>query len=144
MALSSSSRAPKRPLHFLDLPSEVQREIISHCDTRDLICVALVSRHFRELAAAELYRTFAITIPHPDDPGPECIIDPLAGGLDTLVTSSYNYAQYLRTFVLDTPHVGEKAEKAVAPYTATVTCGKFMNTLLLLALRNARALETFK
>lgn len=67
----------------------------------------------------------------------------MAGGLDTFVTSEYNYSQYLKEISLDTLSGGEKGEKAYKQYTADQSCGKFMNTLFLLTLRKATALETF-
>ncbi len=71
-------------------------------------------------------------------------IDGLAGGLDTFVTSDYDYAKHLKDISLDTLSAGDKAETAYKPYLFNVSCGKFMNTLLLLTLRKARALESFK
>ncbi|EAQ88272.1 hypothetical protein CHGG_04891 [Chaetomium globosum CBS 148.51] len=138
----AGSTAP-RPSNFMDLPHEVQREIISHCPRRVLICVALVSRHFRDLAAAQLYRDFEIVFPDEEDPQFDTPVDPLAGGFDTFVTSDYNYAQCLRSLTFDTLYMGDKAEGAYRPYSANLSCGKFMNTLLLLTLRKARALESF-
>lgn len=40
--------------------------------------------------------------------------------------------------------MGAKAEAAYKPYLANVSCGKFMNTLLLLTLRRAKSLNTFR
>ncbi|KAK4191987.1 hypothetical protein QBC35DRAFT_259953 [Podospora australis] len=134
----------KRPLEFMDLPSEIQKEIIRHASQADWICLSLVSKHFRELAAAQLYRNFNIVFPDEDDPQYDSPIDGLAGGLDTFATSDYDYAQHLRDLSLDTLSAGHKAEEAYKPYLASLSCGKFMNTLLLLTLRKAKKLETFK
>jgi hypothetical protein len=139
-----ASPPTSRSCSFLDLPHEVQREIISHCQRRDLVCVALVSRHFRDLAAAQLYRDFEIVFPDEDNPQFDTPVDDLAGGFDTFVTSDYNYAQYLRSICMDTLYMGDKAAGAYRPYLANLSCGKFMNTLLLLTLRKARVLESFK
>ncbi|KAJ4300511.1 hypothetical protein N0V88_003187 [Collariella sp. IMI 366227] len=114
-----------------------------HCSTRDLICVSLVSKHFRDLAAAELYRDFQIVFPDEDNPHFDTPVDSLAGGLDTFATSNYNYARHLRILSFDTLHLGSKAELAYRPYLASQSCGKFMNTLLLLTLRKAKVLESF-
>ncbi|KAJ0115291.1 hypothetical protein J7T55_012567 [Diaporthe amygdali] len=137
---ASSSAA----LQFTDLPQELQKEIISHCHQPELICLSLVSRHFRSLAAAELYRNFHIVFPDEDDPAFDSPIDGLAGGLETFVTSDYDYAKHLRDISLDTLSAGDKAETAYKPYLYSVSCGKFLNTLLLLTLRKARALETLR
>ncbi|KAL2147775.1 hypothetical protein VTI28DRAFT_5547 [Corynascus sepedonium] len=130
--------------NIMDLPREVQREIFSHCSNQDLICLATVSRHFRDLAAAELYRDFKMVfwedLRHPEDTHP----DPLALGLDTFATSDYNYARHLRHMNFDTPTLGGNTSVAYRPYQSTLSCGKFMNTLLLLTLRKAQSLESFK
>jgi hypothetical protein len=104
----------------------------------------VVSKHFRELAAAELYRDFRIVFPDEDNPQFDGPVDALAGGFDTFATSDYNYAQHLRNLCLDTLYMGDKAELAYRPYLTNLSCGKFMNTLLFLILRKAKALESFK
>ena len=113
-------------------------------NTTDLIALSLVSRHFREIAAEQLYRSFHIVFPDEEDPSNDVPIDGLAGGLDTFVTSDYNYARHLREIILESLSGGDKGEHAYRQYTYDVSCGKFMNTLLLLTLRKAKALETFK
>ncbi len=110
----------------------------------DLIALSLVSRQLRHIAAAQLYRNFHIVFPDEDDPSYESPIDGLAGGLDTFVTSEYDYSKYLKEIVLDTLSGGSKGERAYRHYTYDLSCGKFMNTLFLLTLRKAKALETFK
>ncbi|OIW32241.1 hypothetical protein CONLIGDRAFT_262947 [Coniochaeta ligniaria NRRL 30616] len=140
-----ASPPPARPrTGFFDLPREVQREIFSHCCQGDLICSSLVSKEFRELAAAQLYRNFHIVFPDEDDPSYDSPIDGLAGGLDTFVTSDYDYAKHLRDLSLDTLSAGDKAETAYKPYLYSVSCGKFMNTLLHLTLKKAKSLEAFR
>ncbi|KAK4145798.1 uncharacterized protein C8A04DRAFT_10286 [Dichotomopilus funicola] len=129
---------------FVDLPREVQREIVGHCKRDDLVCLALVSRHFRDLAASELYRHFTLVLPDTSSPYVSDEVDPLAIGFNTFVTSDHNYAQYLRSISLDTLYLGDKAELCCRPYLAYQTCGKFLNTLLQLTLRKARCLESFK
>ncbi|KAH7626291.1 hypothetical protein B0T09DRAFT_53502 [Sordaria sp. MPI-SDFR-AT-0083] len=139
-----ASPAAKPHRTFLSLPSEIQKDIISHCSQPDLICLALASKQCRELAASQLYRQFHIVFPDEDDPSFDSPIDGLAGGLDTFATSDYNYAQHLRDLSLDTLSAGNKGEAAYRPYLFNNSCGKFMNTLLLLTLRKANKLETFK
>lgn len=114
------------------------------CSQSDLICLALVCRKFHELAASQLYRNFHIVFPDEDDPTFDSPIDGLASGLDTFITSEYNYAIHLRDLSLDTLSAGGRAEQAYRPYLYKVSCGKFMNTMLLLTLRKAKALESFK
>lgn len=132
------------PMAFMDLPGEVQAEILRHCPTRDLVCLSLVSKHLHKLAATELYRHFRIVFPDEDNLQFDGPVDALAGGFDTFVTSDYNYAQHLRALCLDTLYMGDKAEGAYRPYLASLSSGKFMNTLLRLILRRAKALESFK
>jgi hypothetical protein len=103
-----------------------------------------VSKDFRDVAAEVLYRSFHIVFPDEEDPTNDSPIDGLAGGLDTFVTSEYNYARHLREIILETLSGGSKSEAAYRNYMYDVSCGKFLNTLLLLTLRKAKALETFK
>ncbi|KAK3944882.1 putative f-box domain-protein [Diplogelasinospora grovesii] len=145
MASADTNQAPAQLARtFMSLPEEVQKDIFSHCSQPELICLSLVSRHFRELAAAQLYRNFHIVFPDEDDPAFDSPIDGLAGGLETFVASKYDYAKHLRDLSLDTLSAGEKAETAYKPYLYSVSCGKFMNTLLLLALQKAKSLESFR
>jgi hypothetical protein len=96
------------------------------------------------MAAEQLYRSFHIVFPDEDDIANDSPIDGLAGGLDTFATSEYDYAQHLKEIVLETLSGGDKGERTYRHYLYEMSCGKFMNTLLLLALRKAKALETFK
>jgi hypothetical protein len=82
--------------------------------------------------------------PDEDDPTFDSPIDGLAGGLDTFVTSDYDYARHLKDLSLDTLSAGDKAESAYKPYLYSASCGKFMNTLLMLTLRKATSLESFR
>ncbi|KAK8080147.1 hypothetical protein PG997_007965 [Apiospora hydei] len=143
-ALASSTQQPAQVSRLASLPEELQKEIFSNCSQCDLICLSLVCKSFRELAAAQLYRNFHIVFPDEDDPSFDSPIDGLAGGLDTFVTSEYNYAQHLRDISLDTLSAGDKAENAYKPYLFGVSCGKFMNSLLLLTLRKATSLDSFR
>ncbi|KAK8868910.1 hypothetical protein PGQ11_007488 [Apiospora arundinis] len=141
---ASSTQQPAPGSRLVGLPKELQKEIFSHCSQCDLICLSLVCKSFRDLAAAQIYRNFHIVFPDEDDPSFDSPIDGLAGGLDTFVTSEYNYAQHLRDISLDTLSAGDKAESAYKPYLFGVSCGKFMNSLLLLTLRKATALDSFR
>ncbi|KAL6881426.1 hypothetical protein J3F83DRAFT_722238 [Trichoderma novae-zelandiae] len=137
-------KSARKRLAFVDLPTETQREIISHCSQSDLICLALVSRHFHELASAQLYRNFHIIFPDDDDLNFDSPIDGLAGGLDTFTTSNYDYAKHLRDLSMDTLSAGIKGECCYQSYLYSASCGKFLNTLLHLTLRKARSLEVFR
>ncbi|KAI2606694.1 hypothetical protein GGR54DRAFT_412669 [Hypoxylon sp. NC1633] len=130
--------------NVLDFPDEILGKICGECTQSDWICLSLVCKRFRDFAAARLYRDFNIVFPDEDDPFFDAPVDGLAGGLQTFASSNYNYAKHLREIKLDTISVGQKAEAAYKPYLATVTCGKFMNTLFLLTLRKAKSLDTFR
>ncbi len=71
-------------------------------------------------------------------------IDALAGGLETFATSDFNYPRFLRSIALDTLSAGKKGQDAYRYYGFDVSCGKFMNTLLLLAMKKANKLEEFR
>jgi Arc/MetJ-type ribon-helix-helix transcriptional regulator len=131
-------------IQFLDLPLETQRGIFAHCAQSDLICLALVSRHFHELASALLYRNFHIIFPDDDDLDLDSPIDGLAGGLDTFTTSDYNYAKHLRDLSMDTLSAGDKGEQSYQSYLYSASCGKFLNSLLYLTLKKSRSLEAFR
>jgi hypothetical protein len=106
--------------------------------------LSLVSKHFRHIAAQQLYRNFCIVFPDDDHISFESPIDSLASHLDTFATSEYNYAAYLRNISLDTLLAGTRAERAYSSYLYKESCGKFLNTLLVLTLRKAQSLETFR
>ncbi|KAJ4164768.1 hypothetical protein LMH87_006430 [Akanthomyces muscarius] len=140
----ASAAAPGSLFRIADLPIETQREILSHCSQADLICVALVSRHFHDLASAILYRDFHIIFPDDDDLSFDSPIDGLAGGLDTFTTSEYDYSRHLRDLSMDTLSSGLKGERSYQPFLYSSTCGKFFNTLLYLTLKKAHFLESFR
>jgi hypothetical protein len=96
------------------------------------------------LAAEQIYRRFQITFTEEDGVLHDYPFDSLAAGLDTFATSEYDHAQYLKEFRVSTESGGEKAERAFRPFSFDVSCGKFMNTLLLLTLRKAKNLEVFQ
>ncbi|KAI1073761.1 hypothetical protein F5B20DRAFT_565986 [Whalleya microplaca] len=148
MASGSDTPTPTNDLSTIplifQLPDEILHEICRHCLQSDWICLSLVCKRFRVLAATQLYRNFHIVFPDEDDPCFDSPIDGLAGGLDSFTTSDYDYAKHLRDLSLDTLSVGDKAEAAYKPYLTSLSCGKFMNTLLLLTLRKAKALDRFR
>ena len=68
----------------------------------------------------------------------------LTGGLDTLTTSDYDYASFLKHFSIDTRGVGEKSKSSYSGLQYSANGGRFLNTLLYSALRDAKSLESFK
>ncbi|KAG9230361.1 hypothetical protein BJ875DRAFT_385330 [Amylocarpus encephaloides] len=146
MATSTNAKPPleKKPITILDLPAETQKEIFMHASSTDLIALSLVSRHFRDLAAEQIYRSFHIVFPDDDRAGIESPVDVLTAGLETFVGSEYNYARYLREVVLEPLSAGAKGEGAYRYYMHEQSYGKLINTLFLLLLRKAHSLETFR
>ncbi|KAI9054589.1 hypothetical protein LZ554_001742 [Drepanopeziza brunnea f. sp. 'monogermtubi'] len=141
---TTSAEQPREPTTFLGLSREIQREIFQHATSPDLTALSLVSKHFRDLAAEQIYRRFQITFTEEDGILHDYPFDSLAAGLDTFATSEYDHAQYLKEFRVSNECGGEKAERAFRPFSFDVSCGKFMNTLLLLTLRKAKNLEVFQ
>ncbi|KAG4435478.1 hypothetical protein IFR05_009050 [Cadophora sp. M221] len=135
---------PSKKLTFSDLPLETKKEIFKHTSAPDLIALALVSKQFRDLAAERIYRSFQILFPDEDDLSNDYPFDSLARGLDTFATSDYNYGQYLKELIMITQSGGVKGEMSYRDHLNNLSCGKFMNTLLLLTLRQAKSLERFQ
>lgn len=104
----------------------------------------LVSRTFHEIAASQLYRRLSHVFPNEDNRSGQNSVDYLAGILETLTTSDYNYAGHIKEISMDTFSTGEAAEKACREFKYQYSCGKFLNTLLLATLKKIRALETFR
>ncbi|ESZ95443.1 hypothetical protein SBOR_4184 [Sclerotinia borealis F-4128] len=128
----------------LGLPMECESAIAQYLPTADLLALSLVSKHLRDLAAEEIYRSFHIVFPSEEHDKVQCPVDSLAAGLNTFVTSDYNYSRHLKEIILEPLLGGEKSEQDYRAYLYDTTCGKFLNTMLLLTLRKTEALETFK
>jgi hypothetical protein len=110
----------------------------------DLVNLSLVSRAFRDLAAAQLYRSLQHVFTDDDTRSGQLVVDRLAGILETLTTSDYNYARYIKEISLDTAYSGEAGERASREFRYDYSCGKFLNTLLLATIKKISALETFR
>ena len=95
-----------------------------------------MSHYVREIAAAQLYRRLTHKFSDYDERPGHQPVDRLAGTLETLVTSDYNYAKYIREIKIDTVYGGESGERACKEYSYEYSCGKFLNTLLLTTLKN--------
>ena len=70
-------------------------------------------------------------------------IDYLAGFLETLAVSNYNYAGHVKEVFVDTGYAAGKGEQACRQFGYDLSCGKFLNTLLLAALKRTKSLEGF-
>lgn len=119
-------------------PADPNTQAIPH----DLAQLCRVSKSVRELAAAELYRDLCHTFEE-DHLSSKLGVDYLAGFLETLATSDYNYAGHVRQVYVDTVYAAVKGEQACRQFGYEYTCGKFLNTLLLAALKRTTCLEGF-
>lgn len=110
--------------------------------TRDLTRLARVSRAFRDLAAAQLYRHLSHVFTNDERRDGRMSVDYLAGILETLTTADYNYASFIKEISIDAD-TDSCAEQASREFKYEYTCGKFLNTLILAALKKTTALESF-
>ncbi|KAI9889772.1 MAG: hypothetical protein M1814_004974 [Vezdaea aestivalis] len=139
---ASSSTKSAKP-SFLTLPIETQRLITSYLLMPDLLRFAVVSHYFNELANAEIYRALNIFFDDNDVHDRQPWNDVLAGSLDSMVTSKKQHSKHLKILKFDSPNTGKKGENDYKEFSYNVSCGKFMNTLLVLAMRHATGLESF-
>ncbi|KAK2780033.1 hypothetical protein FQN52_002258 [Onygenales sp. PD_12] len=141
---ASSSEKRRRTPPILRLPPETLNAIFSYASSADLVNLALVSKAFHHLAAAQLYRSLSHVFTEDDTRTGHLAVDRLAGILDTLTTSDYNYATYIKEISLDTLHGGDAGERAAQEFKYEYSCGKFLNTLFLATIKKISALETFR
>jgi hypothetical protein len=109
----------------------------------DIPKLCCVSRAFRERAAAELYRVFEHTFGPSQSRSQGLQKDVLAGNLETLATSEYNYASHIKEILFDTTNAGESGERSCREFSYEHSCGKFLQTLLLAVLKRTQGIERF-
>ncbi|PGH28134.1 hypothetical protein AJ80_00024 [Polytolypa hystricis UAMH7299] len=141
-SVSASSAYPSRDPPLLRLPAETLGSIFAYASSSDLVSLSLVSRSFRDLAAAQLYRSLSHVFSDDTRSG-QVSVDHLAGILETLTTSDYNYASYIKEISLDTAHAGEAGDMVAREFRYDYSCGKFLNTLFLATIKKVVSLETF-
>lgn len=113
-------------------------------DFDDLVALALVSSHFNALATPRLYRRCIHSFEDAELSNlRERREEPLAKQLDTMALSPRQPAQYLKSIRFDAPR-GKMGEREATTYSYERSCGKFLSTLLLLAIRQAKGLATFQ
>jgi hypothetical protein len=115
------------------------------------VALSVVSRSFHELAAAQLYRVFNVTLANTSltqrmltPVSPRSSTSILTGGLDTLASSGFNYPRFLKQFSVGFRGFGDKSRPCLLGLQNTAYGGKFINTLLYLVLRSAESLESFR
>lgn len=99
-----------------------------------------VSRDFHDLAAAQLYRSIEYTFSDEENEHP---VDLLAGVLETLASSEYSYASFVKEIHVTSTALGDRGERAYRDYLYTSSCGKFLNLTLLTVLKRVTVLESF-
>jgi hypothetical protein len=109
----------------------------------DIPKLCCVSRAFRERAAAELYRVFEHTFGPSQSRSQGLQKDVLAGSLETLATSEYNYASHIKEILFDTANAGDSGERSCREFSYEHSCGKFLQTLLLAVLKRTQGIERF-
>lgn len=111
--------------------------------SHDIPKLCCVSSAFRDRAAAELYRIFEHTFGPSQSRSQGLQKDILAGSLETLATSDYNYASHIREIMIDTTNTGESGERSCREFSYEHSCGKFLQTLLLAVLKRTHGIERF-
>ncbi|KAG5206105.1 F-box domain-containing protein [Trichophyton interdigitale] len=134
---------------LMKLPFETLEAIFSHVDPEDLVSLCLVSRSVREYAASRLYRSLECILQPKSDLEHKWPIDRLAKELETLTTSDFNYAAYIKSICLDTAPLTDDndyqfQEQIADQFKYDTPCGKFFNNLLLASIKRISTLESFR
>jgi len=95
------------------------------------------------LAAAQLYRTLNHVFSENDRGSGRPSIDHLAAALETLTSSDYNYARFIKEISIDTTSAVSGADRSRDCKFEYIS-SKLLNALLLAALKRTVALETFR
>lgn len=99
-----------------------------------------VSRAFRDLSAAQLYRTIHYTF---SDEEAENSVELLASILETLASSNYDYAAHVKEIHITSAALGVRGGRAYRDYLYSGSGAKFLNLTLLMVLKRTIMLETF-
>ncbi|KAL9102548.1 MAG: hypothetical protein Q9163_002327 [Psora crenata] len=146
--------ASLHPKTLGQLPPETLQSIVGYVDWNDLLGILTLSRQFHRLASSEIYRNldFNITSSEGDDKGD--IASRAADALHTINTSDYDYAQHIRSFRLGLTDDNRLAIPgliysmsglvASVVFDSKSDSSKFLNTSVLLMVRKAAILESFK
>lgn len=115
----------------------------------DLLSLCLVSKAVHELAASRLYRKLRHIFYIPTADEDDITVDFLAGALEVLTTSDFNYATYLKQICLDISPNGDEGdihlqETVAEQFKYDYHCGKFFNNVLLATIKRTSALEKFR
>ncbi|KKZ62455.1 hypothetical protein EMCG_03118 [[Emmonsia] crescens] len=139
---SYEKRSKKPPI--LRLPPETLDAIFAYGSSSDLVNLALVSKPFHDLAAARLYNSLNHVFDERDTRTGQLAVDRLVGVLDTLTTSDYNYAEYIKEVSFDTVQGSQIGATVALEFKYGSSCGRFLNSLLLATIKKIAALESFR
>ncbi|OAX84203.1 hypothetical protein ACJ72_01435 [Emergomyces africanus] len=141
-----ASSYEKRPKNqpILRLPPETYNAIFAYVSSSDLVNLALVSKRFHDLAAAHLYRSLNHYFDERHPRTGQLVVDRFADVLDTLTTSDYNYASYIKEISLDTLQASQIGTSVALEFRYGSSGGKFLSTLLLATMKKIEALESFR
>ncbi|WEW54863.1 hypothetical protein PRK78_000289 [Emydomyces testavorans] len=133
---------------LLDLPSETISEVLTYLNPADLAKLMITSRALRDYSAAQLYRRLSHEFSDSATQVREMSVEKLAGILETLATSDFNYAAYIKEISLRVARSNDlnwmrAQEKLTHQFKYDASCGRFLNTLFLGAIKKILALETF-
>lgn len=111
----------------------------------DLLNLARTCRPFHELAMTQLYRRVSYVFGS-SAPNPEQSLDRFTSILETLATSEYNYAQFVRQVSLDRYNATDtvRGEFRGSGVDYGYACEKLLNSLLLIVLKRVTRLEHFR
>ena len=149
---------PAEPLHLTDLPIETQSNIIEYVSRKDLLNIQCVNKHFRALANAVIYRALDLTLTNSGDDESGLPLSHAADAIHTILTNDEsNYGQYIKSFRIgvaeDILDPGTSLSNSLRQDPLLMTrllwdsksdSSKFLNTSLLLVIRQASMLETFQ
>lgn len=100
-----------------------------------------MSKHFHDLASAQLYRVLEFSLVDMGDMDYISQTARATSGLETLVASGHDYAKYIKELQLGSSGPDDRTWRTPGD---NFVSGRLLNTLLLLTLKKARALETFQ
>jgi hypothetical protein len=105
-----------------------------------------VSKHFHSLASGKLYKDLVFTLTHVESPHYHSRPNiRFASVLRTFAVSEHDYGQYVRTFHVKSLErdTDEIQRRIASKYHVVEEANMFLNTNLLLMLRQTKTLEIF-
>ncbi|KAK2743759.1 hypothetical protein FQN57_004696 [Myotisia sp. PD_48] len=147
---STSPPTGPGPCHLLRLPSETIGDILRYLNTVELATLCRVSKSIHGLAVSELYRIVENLFYDANDQDEvEESVEELAGILNTLTTSDFNYASFIKILIFDTNPNNDNTSVPIQVQVAhrfkqDDLCAKFFHNLLVATIKKISALERFE